>query len=132
LPEKPLILIIDDEEALCALLSTMLTTKNVRVQSVHSIADADSYFKEGLSPAVVFLDHLLPDGLGLEYLKRIKTIDRKIKVIIISGSDDEKLMNEAIAHGCFAFLEKPFSYLRVSELVDKALDKKVTFWFRKS
>ena len=131
--EKPLILIVDDEETLCSLLSTMLAIKNVRVQCVHSIADADTYIKEGLFPAVIFLDHFLPDGLGLDYLNRIKAIDRKIKVIMISGSDDKTLRNEAISNGCFAFLEKPFSYRSVSELLDKALlTRKIAFWSRKT
>ena len=111
----------------------MLTIKNVRVQCVHSIAGANACFKEGLFPAVVFLDHLLPDGLGLDYLNRIKAIDSKIKVIIMSGSDDKTLRNDAISNGCFAFLEKPFSYRSVSELLDKALlTRKIAFWSRKS
>ena len=43
---------------------------------------------------------------------------------MISGFDDEALKKKATSQGCFAFLEKPFSYRKVSELLDKALRKK--------
>lgn len=109
---------------LCSLLSTMLYTKNVQVVCAHSIAEADNYMNAGTLPSVIFLDQLLPDGNGIDFLTRIKTHYAKIKVIMMSGQDDETMVNRAVSNGCFAFLEKPFSYRNVAELLDKALRKK--------
>ena len=109
---------------MCTLLSTMLATKNVQPVCVHSLAEATAYLKTGPLPAVVFLDYRLPDGNGLDYLSFIKATDKKIKVIMITGSDEDELSKEATRLGCFAFLEKPFSYLKVAELLEKALKKR--------
>jgi len=120
----PVVMIVDDDEVMCNLLSTMLTTKNVHVICAHSIAEAKNYIHAGTGPSVVFLDHLLPDGLGLDFLTEIRAFNKKIKVIMITGCDEKDVGEEAMRHGCFAFLEKPFSYLKISALLEKALRKR--------
>ena len=102
----------------------MLYTKNVQVVSAHSIAEADQCIAANGLPAAIFLDHLLPDGHGIDYANRLRQLSNKIKLIIMTGDDDEKLQQQALAHGCIGFLEKPFSYLHVSELLEKALQKR--------
>ena len=117
-------MIVDDDDVMCNLLSTMLITKNVHVICTHSIADAKNYIHAGIAPSVVFLDQLLPDGQGLDFLTDIKAFNKKIKVIMITGCDEKYVRDEAMRQGCFAYLEKPFSYLKISELLDKALRKR--------
>jgi DNA-binding NtrC family response regulator len=121
LKKQPLILIVDDDAVLCSLLATMVYTKNAQVLTAHSIAEADQWFNTGRLPAVVFLDQFLPDGSGIEYVDRLNKLDKKIKVIMMTGDDDKMLQQQALTQGCTGFLEKPFSYLKVSELLEKAL-----------
>ena len=126
--ERPHILIIDDDTVLCALLETMLYTQKVQVSSAHSIAAADHCISTGPLPDVVFLDQMLPDGSGIEYINRLKQLSKKIKVIMMTGDDDPALSRQALSQGCTGFLEKPFSYLKVSELLSKALRSKRSFF----
>src|SRR5688572_12641147 len=117
--EKPVILIIDADLLQCSLMSTMLYTLNVKVACAHSIAEADKLLQD-TSPSLVFVDNLLPDGKGIDYISRLKK-DSKTEVVVISDSDDELLEQLALSKGCLGFLQTPFSYRRVSDLLDKAL-----------
>lgn len=125
----PVILIVDKDVVLCSLLSSMLATKNAEIVCIHSIAGADNYMKRNFPPAVLFVDDILPDGLGLDYLNQIKAAIKKTKVILMSGNEENSMRDAAMASGCFAFLEKPFSYRDVSQLTDKALRKRKLFGF---
>jgi DNA-binding NtrC family response regulator len=120
---EPFVLIVDDDEALCSLLSTMVHTKAAKVECAHSIAESESIIKPDHIPEVVFLDQWLPDGSGIDYAGQLKALDKKIKIIMVTGDDDPSLRSRALAEELFGFLEKPFSFLKISELLDKALRK---------
>ena len=126
LKNKPVLLIIDDDELLCCLLSTMLYTKNVTVAQAESITSAHKILRDS-KPALVFLDNSLPDGNGIDYISRLKTVSNT-EVVLMTGYDDEDLEALAMSKGCLGFLQKPFSYRSVSDLVDKAL-KTQTGWY---
>ena len=120
LPDSNYVMIIDDDIHLCHLLSTMLYTKNLNVVCAYSIHEADDYI-EKREPSLVFLDNQLPDGRGLEFLQKLKSAHASTKVVMITGDPSDEMRKEAIDKGCIGFLDKPFSFLKVSELVDKAL-----------
>lgn len=127
---KPVILIIDDDVVLCSLLSTMLYTRNAEVLCAHSINEADKILHSGIAPSIIFLDNTLPDGLGIHYLSRLKVEHYKTQVIMMSDNDEDSVKQYAMSQGCLGFLEKPFSYLNVSELVKKGLKKSKKNRFR--
>ena len=118
---KPKILIVDDNDALCSLLSTMLYTSNVEVESVHTLAEANVHLHNGLSHSLIFLDNILPDGVGIDFLPILRTMNPKAEIVMMAGDYDETLRQKAKSLGCMDFLEKPFSYLKVSELVERVL-----------
>lgn len=120
LPESNYVMIIDDDIHLCHLLSTMLYTKNLNVVCAYSIREANDYMQRK-EPSLVFLDNKLPDGTGLNYLARLTHDHPSVKVVMITGDATEETKEQALANGCMGFLDKPFSFLKVSELVDKAL-----------
>jgi DNA-binding NtrC family response regulator len=72
-------------------------------------------------PFLVFLDNNLPDGLGIDFMTRIKSNYSDVQVVMITGDGSEELKHQALTEGCIGFLEKPFSYLRVSELLEQAM-----------
>lgn len=119
-PNRPYVMIIDDDNNLCDLLSTMLYTKNVNVLCAYSVKEAEEHMVRS-QPFLVFLDNNLPDGYGIDFLSRLRIMHPDVKVVMITGDSSEELKQQALTEGCIGFLEKPFSYLRVSELLDQAM-----------
>lgn len=120
-PGRPYVMIIDDEINLCDLLSTMLYTKNVNVLCAYTLKEAEDHIKTR-PPFLLFLDNRLPDGFGIDFLARIREEHPDIKVVLITGAIDPELEQQALTEGCIGVLEKPFSYLKVSELVEQAME----------
>jgi response regulator of citrate/malate metabolism len=70
-----------------------------------------------LKPDIIFLDHHLPDGLGIESIPQIQEFDSNIKIIVItadpSGAMRQKVLGEANTY----FLSKPFSIRSVNDVL---------------
>jgi len=102
------VLIIDDDEMMCDMLSTM-------VRQMGHDATSASTLQDGLAVSaaedfdVVFLDVLMPDGSGLEALPRIREAPSSPEVIIITGFGDPDGAELAIKNGAWDYLEKPSS-----------------------
>jgi two-component system response regulator PilR (NtrC family)/two-component system KDP operon response regulator KdpE len=117
LPGFPYALVIDDDSDLCRLLNLMLQTKKVTAVCAGTLEEAKQLIAKKL-PSLVFLDNYLPDGTGLEFLRGSGLIQKDIRVAMITGEASDELKEQAIQAGCNYFLEKPFSYLSVSKIVD--------------
>ena len=97
----------------------MLHTNDVEVVCVNSITEAEGLMQTGFSPYLVFLDNNLPDGPGIDYLRRLKADHYNKEVIMMTADYSDSLGELAISRGAYAFLEKPFSYRKVSELMEQ-------------
>jgi two-component system KDP operon response regulator KdpE len=107
LPEKPLVLIVDDEPQIRRLLTVTLEANAYRVLSAAS-------GQEGLvlaaqhRPALVVLDIGLPDLSGQEVLRRLREWSYA-PVIVLSVLDDEKGKVAALDAGADDYVTKPFN-----------------------
>ena len=79
---------------------------------------------EKLTPAVdlVLLDQRLPDGDGLTLLRRIKETSPDTLVILMTAFSTVENAVEAMKHGAYHYLNKPFNLDDVSATVEKALE----------
>jgi CheY-like chemotaxis protein len=70
-------------------------------------------------PAVIILDLKLPRLGGLEVLKRIRDDQRtrRIPVVVLTSSEDEKQIEESYALGANSFIQKPGDPSDFSEMV---------------
>ena len=99
------VLIIDDDEMFCDMLSDMVKRQG------HEATTANS-MKEGLTKSrteecdVVFLDVRLPDGNGLDILPAIRDSASSPEVIIITGAGDPDGAELAIKCGAWDYIEK--------------------------
>ena len=68
-----------------------------------------------LKPAMVLLDVNMPGMNGLLALKKIKEIDDRIGVIMITGVEDEAIAKQAMKLGALDYILKPieFEYLEM-------------------
>jgi DNA-binding response OmpR family regulator len=97
------LLIVDDEEDVCLLLKRSFRREFKTVETASLLQDA-LQVAERLRPDILLLDNNLPDGLGLEFVKKFKSINPEMYIILFSAMD---LQHEAIVAGADVFLGKP-------------------------
>lgn len=100
------ILIIDDEARLCKGMKSTIDRMGHTADCATSLSDGLE--KSASCPYdVVFLDVRLPDGNGLDVLKRIKSIPADPEVIIMTGKGEPEGIETAIQNGAWNYMEKP-------------------------
>src|SRR5207248_1105473 len=72
-------------------------------------------------PDVIVLDVRLPDATGLETFRRIRAVDARIPVILVTGHGTTELAIEAIKEGAYEYLLKPLELTELRELIDRAI-----------
>jgi CheY-like chemotaxis protein len=111
------ILIVDDEEDLCWLLSNALQSKGYNVSAAHSLTKGIACLKKKV-PNLVLLDLKLPDGNGMDLLPEIKAVAPQAVVIIISAyGSEEKRAESKHQEGVHGFIDKPFTEERILETI---------------
>jgi two-component system, OmpR family, response regulator len=111
-------LIIDDEPDICFLLSMILRQKNFHTQYVNKLSEANKAL-ESVSPSIIFLDNHLPDGLGIDFIKHIKTNHPAAKIVMITAHDTPLDRQQALQKGVDLFLGKPFTKEAINSAVNK-------------
>jgi CheY-like chemotaxis protein len=100
------ILWADDEIDLLRPHILFLEGRGYKVSPVSNGEDAVSLMERERFD-IVLLDEMMPGIGGLETLARIKTINPAVPVILITKSEEESLMNEAIGKRITDYLIKP-------------------------
>jgi diguanylate cyclase (GGDEF)-like protein len=102
------VLLIEDSASDAALLSSYMedtASESFAIIQATTIADALPLLVEKQVDAVM-LDLFLPDTIDLNGLYSIQAIVPNVPVIILTGRDDDKLANKAVAHGAQDYLVK--------------------------
>ncbi|MBP8297142.1 MAG: sigma-54-dependent Fis family transcriptional regulator [Burkholderiales bacterium] len=100
------ILIIEDELTLAKNIATYLKRGGYETCVASTGEDGLAQF-EAFRPEAVLLDYALPGISGIEVLKRIKTLDAGIPVILMTGHGSELVAVEAMKAGAYDYLIKP-------------------------
>jgi DNA-binding NtrC family response regulator len=116
LQEKILILVVDDQFGDRETLKVILEGKGYRVATAKDGTETIQMVKGGHYD-IIFLDIRMPDMNGVETFDRVKTIDPRAVVIMMTGYTDEELMERAISQGAYTCIHKPFDMERVIALV---------------
>ncbi|MCF8255197.1 MAG: PglZ domain-containing protein [Bacteroidia bacterium] len=117
------ILWADDEIDLLKPHILFLTTKGYEVDKVTNGIDAVEKVKEK-SYDVIFLDENMPGISGIETLSQIKLINPNIPVVMITKSEEENIMEDAIGNQIADYLIKPVNSLQILMSLKKILDTK--------
>src|SRR5688572_6461676 len=117
------ILWADDEIDLLKPHILFLQERGYDVTPVPSGADAIEKFNEN-NYDVVFLDENMPGISGLETLNELKTSNPLIPVIMITKSEEEHIMEEAIGNKIADYLIKPINPNQILLSIKKILDNK--------
>ena len=115
------LLIVDDELPICDILKEFFSKKNYQVFIATTGEEGLSILRKE-KPHIILLDIIMPSRSGVEVLKRIKEIDNEVKVIMLTGISNEKVIQELKKYGASDYVTKPFSleYLE-KEVMPKVL-----------
>ena len=120
--DRPRILVVDDEigprESLRMILK--LSYEIVTADSGETALKTLSTF----NPDLVFMDIKMPKMDGIELLQRIKAMDPTIEAVMITAYASLDTVKNALTHGAFEYLIKPFSRSDLEETVRRALARR--------
>ncbi len=117
------ILWADDEIDLLKPHILFLTNKGYDLTPVNSGIDAlEKVEKEQFD--IVFLDEMMPGMTGLETLAKIKQIRPNLPVVMITKSEEERIMEDAIGSKIADYLIKPINPNQVLLSIKKILDNR--------
>lgn len=83
-------------------------------------ADAVRLYGE-LRPDLVTMDLVMPVMGGLEAMKRIRDLDPRARVVVVTALDQKQTLLEAIGLGALDFIVKPFERERVAGVLRKVV-----------
>ena len=117
------ILFVDDDRAILELVREYLSEVGYRVEVVDNGMEALERIKS--QPyAIVFTDIKMPDIDGLELLSAIKEHRPETEVIIVTGHGTMESAIQAMKHGSYDYLQKPFKLNVLKIIIDRILDAK--------
>ena len=115
-----IVLVVEDDaghaklirKALCQHQGTMVTVAETAQSALDALGAQVTRPDAMIQPDLIMLDLGLPDGSGLDVLRRIRSVPelRSTPVVVLSCSDDEDVLNECMESGANAFVPKSTGY----------------------
>jgi two-component system response regulator FixJ len=113
--------IVDDEESVRSSLAFLLEIAGFAARTYAS-ADALLARVDALEDGCIVTDLRMPEVNGVELLRRLRAAGTDIPAIVVTGHADVQMAVEAIRHGAFDFIEKPFSDATIIGSLHRAMD----------
>jgi two-component system, NtrC family, response regulator AtoC len=115
-------LIVDDEQSIRRLCMTVGQGLNFECAEAET-GEAALGSIEVSQPDIVVADLKLPNMSGTELLCRIKQVLPRTEVAIMTGHGSIESAVEAMRHGAYDYIEKPFRVERLRQLLQRMADK---------
>jgi two-component system, NtrC family, response regulator AtoC len=115
----PNLLIIDDEPSILHAFRRCFRDSDLSVFAASSASEGLRVVEQ-LKPDAIVLDVHLPDASGLETYERIRQVDERIPVIIVTGHGTTDLAIQAMKRGAFEYVLKPLDLPVMRDLVARA------------
>ncbi len=117
------ILIVDDEEVICNVLDRRLTKEGYLCTTAHNGKEALNRFYQD-SFSLILSDIKMPEMTGIELLQKVKAIDPKMKIIMVTAYPEIDLAVNAMRLGAYDFIIKPADLDLIVMSVKRALESK--------
>jgi two-component system, NtrC family, response regulator PilR len=119
----PTILVVDDEPNIIEILEMIMLEDGMHVLKANSGREALALLKKNDIDLVVS-DIRMPDISGVELLKEARQLAPETIFIMITAFAGTDTAIEALQHGAFDYITKPFKMDELRTIVHRALDKK--------
>ncbi|HEY4716066.1 MAG TPA: sigma-54 dependent transcriptional regulator [bacterium] len=116
-----IVLIVDDAIDIRSSLSGILSDEGYGIVSAGSCIEAEKLLSDK-QPDIILLDVWLPDGDGVNFIKKVKEKSPESQIIMISGHGSIETAVRAIKLGANDFLEKPLSIEKVLVAINRAAE----------
>ena len=124
-PKKPRVLIADDDLEILGLTRSLLRRRGFEVIEA---SDGDEAMRQLLEnrPDLVVLDVMMPGQSGWEVCRSIRETDslKDTGVIMLTGVGERLNEMTSPLYGADAFLDKPFDFAALDQLITEVLDKR--------
>jgi DNA-binding response OmpR family regulator len=117
---KANILVVDDELYIGDLIRDSLKDQGHNVTVLDNGEEAIEQFKENHFD-IAFIDYMLPGCTGLDVIKSVRGHNPQTSIILITGSVNSSVAEAAIAEGANSFLQKPFTFDQIRNVVSTAI-----------
>src|SRR5262249_13766947 len=121
-PAQPLVIIVDDDAALCEALEDLILSAGMEagtVPSTHALLDADVLD----TPGCLILDVRLPGLSGLDLQRRLAATGNPKPIIFLTGHGDIPMSVQAMKAGAVDFLTKPAREQTLLDAVMSAIER---------
>lgn len=120
--EKIKLLVIDDNPKVAWMLREGL---NQDEYDISAALDGKSGIQKMIDdqPRIIILDIKLPGMDGMEVLERIRSINRRVEIVMLSGYGETKQIVRAMKLGASDFISKPFEVEEVEIVIQSVLEK---------
>src|SRR4051812_13103606 len=105
LPAK--ILIIEDNKNLALGLRVNLEEQGYEVSVSNTLADGLARLRQ-MQPHLIVLDVALPDGDGLEFMRRLRSSGDKTLILVLTAQTKQQMKVSGLRGGADDYLTKPF------------------------
>jgi PAS domain S-box-containing protein len=125
-PDKPAvtpasILVIDDDAAVCQVLSAMLKADGYNVETAENGREAVAWLRHGHFDVAV-TDLVMPDMDGIQTMAALKDLDADIEVVILTGYAGVDSASAALKQGACDYLQKPITERQLHTAVARAIE----------
>jgi FixJ family two-component response regulator len=119
---QPIVFVVDDDEAVRSSLRLLLKSVGLAATALPSAQEFLATY-DPQQPGCLVLDVRMPGMSGLELQQQLNLRGAIIPVIFITGHGDVPMAVEAMQHGAFDFLQKPFRDQDLIDRIQRALTK---------
>jgi FixJ family two-component response regulator len=119
---RTVVAVVDEDLGVRTAIARLLRAHGFHVQSFAS-AEAFLAVGSGSQPACLVLDMRLKGMSGMELRRHLDATGSRLPVIFMTTADDPATLQEAVAAGCVACLQKPFAARLLIDAVNKAVGR---------
>lgn len=117
---EPKVLVVDDEQDIRQVVTLSLQQSGFRTNSAENAENACRLLEQEQFDAVI-TDVMMPDEDGIKFLMKVHQAYPEIPVILMTGYAQLQMTLDAIKHGAFDLIQKPFDFESLIKTVDRAV-----------
>jgi DNA-binding NtrC family response regulator len=116
------ILLVEDDDLVRVSVRDLLLRRGYAVREADSCDKAAKAFHQR-RPDVVLVDYRLPDGNGVDLIRRLRASDPEVPLVIMTGHGSIDLAVQAVKEGAEQFLTKPIKQEVLEALLGRLLER---------
>jgi len=118
------ILIVDDEESIRTIMASLLESRGYRCSTAANGREAVEHLK-GNSVDLVLSDMVMPEMDGMSLLNWLRTHSEEVPAIMVTAMHDVSTALDAMRHGAYDYILKPFEREQLFLSVRRALEHRL-------